>query len=443
MNWKQVLSKVKSELPKNHALLIPEDATLLKLPKTFIFKDHNVYDFEPNLKFFDWSLNDLLIYIDFTPCKNANYQAMALLVLYCQKLRTQGCNIEFILDDHQQGASQLWKNMGAKGLFNVAMNPKTNFRHNGYKPLIAIRNNNDFKKAISTAESYIKDFDVEYVNTLRHVLSELLYNTMEHGSSYFEHNGQHLINPSLIQFTWYQRQNEIHFIIADNGIGIKAHLSQTYKGLNSDVEAIQKAVKPQVSGTFSSTDPYQSKNNAGVGLYISTNIIKKLRADMHIISGNGLLHISPRDITTKELGCNWPGTMVLVSVRLSKLADFAFSKMMQEFRASAMDELKSAQKVEADSSYYISIDNLVGPFAEDKSAAIKIRDERILPNLQESRNISIDFENVKNAPHSFLSALLATPVKRLGMKAYKKIKLLNASPEIRETIDYIFDENTD
>lgn len=66
-----------------------------------------------------------------------------------------------------------------------------------------------------------------------------------------------------------------------------------------------------------------------------------------------------------------------------------------------------------------------------------------MPNIDLDKKIIIDFEHIKSAPHSFLSALLATPVKRLGMKAYKKISILNASPEIRETIDYIMDENTE
>ncbi|WP_222860938.1 hypothetical protein [Vibrio cholerae] len=47
-----------------------------------------------------------------------------------------------------------------------------------------------------------------------------------------------------------------------------------------------------------------------------------------------------------------------------------------------------------------------------------------------------------SAPHSFLSALLASPIKSLGMVSFKRIKIINASPEIRETIDFIFDDNT-
>lgn len=434
-NWKDDLNSIRK-------LIIPnENAVIIKIPNHFIFRNHGVFFFDEIVKFFDWSIKDKQIVIDFTECKTANYQALSLVVLYCWRLKYQGCRISFNLSN--EGASNIWKRMGATGLFHVSTNEKSHFRHNDYKPLLAIRNSKDFKKAISTAEDYTKDFNVEYQNTLRHVISELLYNTMEHGKSFFSYRGKQLVTPSLIQFTWYQTNNEIHFIIADTGIGIKNHLTQTYKGIESDLAAIKMAIKPQVSGTFGSANPYESKNNAGVGLYISSNIIKRLNADMHIISGNGVLHISPRDITDHEMEKSWPGTIVLVTVKLENELDFAFHSMMQEFRDAAISELNKGTDRENDGKYYISVDNYFGSYATDKQAAIKVRDEKILNEIELGKKIVIDFEFIKSAPHSFLSALLATPIKRLGMNAYKKITILNANPEIRETIDYIMDENTE
>lgn len=435
-DWKEQLGQIQLQDES-------EDSLVLVLPNHFIFKNHGIFIFDPIFNFFDWSIRNKQVVIDFTNCRTANYQALSLVVLYSWKLKSQGCRITFKLDNNEKGASIIWKNMGASGLFHVSTDEKTNFRHNLYKPLIAIRNTADFKKAISMAEEYTKEFNVEYVNTLRHVLSELIYNTQEHGVSHFSYKGKQLVTPSLIQFTWYQKRNEIHFIIADIGIGIRRHLSQTYSGIESDLEAIKMAIKPQVSGTFAKTNPYESKNNAGVGLFISTHIIKRLNADMHIISGDGILHVSPRDITAKNLSNPWPGTVVLVSVKLERGADFVFHSMMQEFREAARVELSKGVTNENDGRFYLNIENYFGPYAEDKHSAIKIRDEKILPNIVDNKIIVVDFDHVKTAPHSFLSALLATPVKRLGMKAYKSIKVLNASPEIRETIDYILDENTE
>jgi hypothetical protein len=65
-----------------------------------------------------------------------------------------------------------------------------------------------------------------------------------------------------------------------------------------------------------------------------------------------------------------------------------------------------------------------------------------MPAVDEGKGLILDFDEVVSAPHSFLNALLASPIRDLGMSAYKRIKIRNASPEIRETIDFILDENT-
>jgi hypothetical protein len=116
--------------------------------------------------------------------------------------------------------------------------------------------------------------------------------------------------------------------------------------------------------------------------------------------------------------------------------------MMSEIRAAANTELSRADDVEQNQSFYFSVRNYFGRYAEDKLLAIKLRDEKLLPVVEEGKTITIDFEEVISAPHSLLNALLATPIQRLGLAAFKKIKIVNASPEIRETIDFIMDENT-
>jgi hypothetical protein len=38
--------------------------------------------------------------------------------------------------------------------------------------------------------------------------------------------------------------------------------------------------------------------------------------------------------------------------------------------------------------------------------------------------------------------MLASPIRRMGLQAFKKIRIVNAISEIRETIDYVLDDNT-
>ena len=338
----------------------------------------------------------------------------------------------------------MYRRLGARGTFNVLMHAKSNFKGNQFKPLFALRDSDDFKKVIEAAQSYTEDFNVEFTKTLRYVLSELLYNTLEHGQSYYDFGEAFHRIPSLCQFSWFKNKKEVSFIIADTGIGIKQHLEQAYPGQSSHEEAIIKAMKPQVSGTFGKNDPYNDKNNAGIGLFLSTNIARRLNADMHIVSGNGLVHISPRDITNKRLDGFWPGTFVLVTIKVDKNTSAqTLDAMLQGFREEALSEQQKADGSEEIESYYISISNYFGFFAEDKEAAIRFRNERIFPAIEDGKKIRLDFAGVESSPHSFLSALLASPIKSLGMKAFKVFKVLNATPDIRETVDFIMDENTE
>jgi len=417
----------------------------LALPPYFNFKDHDAFDFDKALCFFDWSLKDRSVLIDLSQCRSANYQTLALLILYAWKLKSNGCRVDFELDEVAGGggASDVWRMMGAPGLFSVGFNENQNFRSSEFKPLIAIRNHTDFKVAMEAAGDFSKEFNIEYINTLRYVISELLYNTLEHGIAFFEDPGSwNKRLPSLTQFTWYVKRDEIQFIVADVGMGIKQHLSQTYPGLEDDETAIRQAIQPQVSGTFGKSDPYHSKNNAGMGLFLSTNIVRRLRADMHIVSGHGVLHVSPADVTTRRIENPWPGTFALVSIGLERQASFDLHTLMAEFRQAATRELDAKGKAESEGTFYVSITNYFGPYPEDKSAAIKYRDRALLPAVGEGKKVLLDFDGVISSPHSFLNALLATPIKRLGMNAYRKIKIVNAKPDIRETIDFILEDNT-
>jgi hypothetical protein len=408
------------------------------LPDNLKFKNSGVYDFDNFLQLFDWSLKDSLIEVDFRNSKYGNYQALSLLVPYLWQLKKSDCDITFLYGSKTRGRSvtRMWHTMGAEHLFHVLDNEIENFHGAPHKPLFAIRNSEDFRTALEKAEDYTEALHIEYEKTLRYILSELLYNTLEHGK-----NLQRI--PSLLQFAWYRENQELSFVIADLGVGIRKHLSQSYPGLGSDVEAIQLALKPQISGTFTaSAGLYVTKNNAGVGLYLSSNIVRRLRANMYIISGNGLVHVSPTEITHKNLVSHWPGTFVYVTLKLGVVPDLNLQKMMSEFREVAAAELAQADSHEQRRVFYFSIRNYFGRYAEDKLLAIKLRDEKILPSIDEGKSVTLDFEEVISAPHSLLNALLATPIQRLGLAAYKKIKIVNASPEIRETVDFIMDENT-
>ena len=413
-----------------------ENPHWIKLPKNWKFTFREVYDFDRFLEFFDWSLQDKKVVIDFSPCRNANYQALSLLILYMWHLERNRCDVEIYFgNEGSQSITTMWEDMGAEDWFEVLNSPSENFSKRTQKPLIAIRDKSDLIPALAIVEKYTKGFDIEYEKTLRYIISELIYNTIEHGK-----NNQ---IPSLLQFSWYEKKKELSFLVADLGIGIKEHLNQAYPGLESDVEAINLALEPQVSGTAGNNgQPYQVINNAGVGLYISSNIAKRLRADMYIVSGSGLVHVSPTEETSRTLKSSWRGTFVYVTLKINPTVKFNQENMVSELSKAAAAEMSQADSKDQNQSFYLNIKNYFGRFAEDKYLAIKLRDQKLLPAIDKGMTLKIDFEDIELAPHSLLNALLATPVRRLGSSAFIKIKIVNASQEIRDIIEFIFADNS-
>ena len=79
---------------------------------------------------------------------------------------------------------------------------------------------------------------------------------------------------------------------------------------------------------------------------------------------------------------------------------------------------------------------------EDKGAAISYRDNHLVPACKENKDIILDFDGVIQAPHSFLNGLLSSVIDEYGLKSYKKIKIRNASTNIREALDFILDDHT-
>lgn len=415
-------------------------STTIVIPDHFSFRGTKVYDFESALAVFDWDLHGVEVLIDLTKVSQANYQALSVLSLYIWYLRLSKCRIE-VKFSPSSSIRDMWHRMGMFGWSQVLFRDD-DFKCHKYKPLIAIRSQDGFKKALAVAEAFAERFDIEYQKTLRYVLSELLYNTLEHGYCFRQGIRKEIRVPSIVQFTWYRKRNELQFVVADIGMGIKSHLENAYPAFESHAAAIRKSLRPNTSGTFGGGNPYASKNNAGVGLYISSNIIRRLNADMYVCSGDAVVHVSPVDTTERNLEHSWPGTLVLISLRLGQIRDLRLQELMQEFRQAAEQEIKAAEGAEKESSLYVNVQNYFGPYAEDKEAAIKYRDSRIVPAIEEGNQLVFDFDGVKAAPHSFLSSLVADPIRRIGIAAYKRIKIVNAEPEIRETLDFILDENT-
>lgn len=408
-----------------------EETIKLKIPESFTFGDLGAYDFDEILSFFDWSLKDKTIEFDSSKSVAKKESFLVLYLLYEEYLFSNKCRI-WVRDKSDEVFERFPINRISNAeKFNEQISSNPKLLETNIFPILIV-NSEDCDKAIKFAKKYTENFGIEYEKTLRYVLNEILSNTLDHGR-----NGRNIF--SMLQLFWDEQNQEFSFIVADVGVGIKTHLRQTYPQLANDVEAILHAIKPKVSGTFGkTTSNYGKINNAGVGLFFSSNFAQRLNADMFIISGNGFVHISPTEIIQKELIHKWKGTFVYVKIKLGLLENVSFEEMRIEIEE-AIPKNEFSLEVE---NYYLNLKNYFGVAIENKDLAKKIRDEKLLPALDENKTMTIDFEDIVFATDSVLNAMLATPIHQLGLKAYKKIKVINVASDIRVMLDFIFDDNT-
>lgn len=175
------------------------------------------------------------------------------------------------------------------------------------------------KKAKSMALVLSRD-NKEFQKWITFVIRELLRNIPEHSKS---------------KTIWYCAQywpsyDLVELAILDEGIGISNSLKDSYEFrsmYNNDYEALQLALEPGVSGTFSSSRKSIGTGdweNSGYGLYMVSQMCAELAASFIIASGNSAIRIKKNNgsITSTRYDTFIGGTAVQIRIRPSKNCNY-------------------------------------------------------------------------------------------------------------------------
>ena len=82
---------------------------------------------------------------------------------------------------------------------------------------------------------------------------------------------------------------------------------------------------------------------------------------------------------------------------------------------------------------------MVGGFAENKDLARKIRLENIIPELEEGREVALDFDGVNTATQSFIHALLSDLIRKYGIEVLDMLYFKNCNETVRNIITMVTD----
>jgi len=85
----------------------------------------------------------------------------------------------------------------------------------------------------------------------------------------------------------------------------------------------------------------------------------------------------------------------------------------------------------------ITLNSLVGSFAEDKDTAAELRDEVILPELNRGGEVEIDFTGVTLTTQSFVHALISEALRREGETVLSRLTFRGCEEAARGIIETV------
>lgn len=287
------------------------------------------------------------------------------------------------------------------------------------------------------SEHYIDSIEVKEL--IKYIIIELLRNVVQHSG---DKNGGIVVAQRMDQGEEYETNKSIQICVVDRGIGIYESLKRMHADITDNKTALEHSLWPSFSGTFAE-GLTGSEQNAGMGLFFISELVKRTAGRLFIASGNTslLLEGDPNGEGNNKinfLDAGFPGTIVAVDVPKRSCADF--EALLKEVQQTAYERSIDRKKIQyiifspKDLENYLVIRMSIAN--EDTSKAEAFSKKYLIPNIIAQRPICLDFKGFDIITQSFAHAMLFSALK----KAYElkvPIAVINTSPAMQDVISLL------
>lgn len=278
-------------------------------------------------------------------------------------------------------------------------------------------------------------------STICYVLTELFRNVMQHSGD--ELGG--VTAAQLMNRGTYASRPVIQIAVSDAGIGIPEHLGRMHKGLDDPRVALERALWPHISGTFTQ-GLTGTMDNAGLGLFFIAEMAKRTKGRLLVASRGAALVLASRDdvdgdrVVPRFLtpnGIGYPGTLVVFEIPASTTTNY--SQLIQSIHDSARVRTPARAihhwvrfEMPAGDPETIRVREL----GENTTLAAGVAKDRVLPAVFSKRHIVFDFAGIEVCTQSFLHSLLYEAV-RLAWAMRTPIYVVRADSPVRSGIEFL------
>lgn len=226
------------------------------------------------------------------------------------------------------------------------------------------------------------------------------------------------------------------------GVGIKSTINRAYPEIDSNIKALKLVTLPHVSGTFGPSVYGSMSDNAGLGLFFIKQIASLSSGSFFLGSHNALIDIwgdangDQRKLYKLARKEGWPGTFAYLQLRRDTITEF--DSILTVCRRLAAEARKYPAELALDFIEEVPelsdlvIVNVID-FEEDVEKAANVRDNIVLPNINQGKMVVLDFYKVKFATQSFVHALMYKVI-RDGQQIGATLSIARCTNSTREAV---------
>ena len=287
-----------------------------------------------------------------------------------------------------------------------------------------------------SSEHYLDSIEVKEL--IKYIIIELLRNVVQHSG---DKNGGIVVAQRMDQGDEYEHNKCIQICVVDRGIGIYESLKKMHNITNNEA-ALEHSLWPSFSGTFAE-GLTGSEQNAGMGLFFISELVKRTAGRLLIASGNNslLLEGDPNGEGNNKiefLDVGFDGTIVAVDIPKRSCADF--EELLKKVQQTAYERSIDRQRTEYISFSPNNIDNyLVIKMSianEDTAKAEAFSKKYLIPNIIAHKPICLDFDGFNVITQSFAHAMLFSALKK-AHELKVPFAVINTSPAMKDVISLL------
>lgn len=359
------------------------------------------------------------IIMDFSECEAAFNGPMLCLCSQFLTLTENGISIDLVLPKNDK-LCKIFLNSNWPYLIQPNKYNKSAFRGFTQVPATIFADqreqSNSVEKIINAILCSMSGLKRGDLAAIEWSINEITDNVLVHSNS--NHGG-------FVQLTTYKSPNpRIEYVVCDSGIGIPASLKPAYPHIESDIDALDQAIREGVTNGL----------GMGNGLFGSFEVSRISGGYFQIHSGNAKLSYDQKAklLHMRNEPVPYTGTLIVACIECSKTGVLEEALKFGGIKHTPIDMIELKYEMESDDQILFALSHETLSFGT-RLAGVPIRNKLLnLHKMCNQKIISIDFTSIPVLSSSFADEVFGKIFLEIGADEFRKcFRLYNMNDTVK------------